>query len=74
MNNSDNLKQNTKTLQQYFYNACATYYGALGHCKSDQNERLADMYHKELTKRGVHMLPICGEAANLGTFNGEGSY
>ena len=64
----------TETLKQYFYNACATYYGALGHNKASQNERLADLYHRELKRRGVHMLPICGEAADLGTFNGKGAY
>jgi hypothetical protein len=60
-------------LRQYYANACSTYYGAIGHHKSEMNYNRASAYQAELLSRGDRV-PAFIEASYFGTYNGEGSY
>lgn len=63
----------TATLRQYYANACCTYYGAIGHHKSEMNHGHAIAYQAELLRRGDDV-PAFDEASSDGLYNGEGSY
>lgn len=70
----DNLNDlDNNTLYQYYANACATYYGAIGNSKTDYNEAYALDYADELKSRGENV-PAMIVASKFGSFNGDGSY
>ena len=62
-------------LEQFRRNALATNYGCAGHNKSYWNNAYFQAYTEELVKRGVELPDTTGfELAELGQYNGEGSY
>jgi hypothetical protein len=62
-------------LEQFRRNALATNYGCAGHNKSYWNNAYFQAYTEELVKRGVELPDTAGfELAELGQYNGEGSY
>ena len=63
----------TEKLYEYYANACATYYGAMGHTKALYNEVNLKRYAAELELRGENV-PATNIASKFGGFNGEGSY
>ena len=63
----------TNDLYKCYANACATYYGAMGHSKTHYNEAYAMDYADELKSRGEDV-PAMNVASKFGSFNGKGSY
>jgi hypothetical protein len=68
MNTLENITD--ETLMEYFKNARATYYGALGHGKAARNESAMNFYADELKRRGI---PIPDYKDAKGVFNGDGA-
>ncbi len=69
----DTKDMETEKLYEYYANACATYYGAMGHSKTHYNEAYAMDYADELKSRGEDV-PEMRVASKFGGFNGEGAY
>ena len=69
----DTTDMATDKLFTRYANACATYYGAMGHSKTHYNEAYAMDYADELRSRGEDV-PAMNVASKYGSFNGEGSY
>ena len=70
----DNLNDlDNSTLYRYYANACATYFGAMGHTKTHYNKVYLEKYAEELKTRSEEVPPI-SIAHKFGVFNGDGSY
>lgn len=69
----DTTDMTTDELFAQYANACATYYGAMGHNKTHYNEVYAKCYADELKARGEDV-PEMRVASKFGGFNGEGAY
>ncbi len=60
-------------LIRFHNNARITYYGCIGHFKSQQNEGIMSMIARELKNRGITEIPELKEEGEIG-YNGDGAY
>jgi len=60
-------------LIKFHNNARITYYGCIGHFKSQQNEGRMSMIARELKNRGITEIPELKEGGKIG-YNGDGAY